>query len=143
MSYGGQQNQAWQRKGGFYQGGANQSGMFMQQQHAASQSAFGHSAIFSQGGGGAPSVAYPQQRSTILNPVAFQQPNAGGQTMTNSIGTVTKINNDCGLINDEVFFYRNACKGAIPKLGDRVMFEASYSTTGQFKWNATLIQLMG
>ncbi|XP_011208504.2 cell division cycle and apoptosis regulator protein 1 isoform X3 [Bactrocera dorsalis] len=143
MSYGGQQNQPWQRKGGFYQGGNNQSGMFMQQQHAASQSAFGHSAIFSQGGGGAPSVAYPQQRSTSLNPVAFQQPNTGGQTMTNSIGTVTKINNECGLINDEVFFYRNACKGAIPKLGDRVLFEASYSTTGQFKWNATLIQLMG
>ncbi|XP_054729601.1 cell division cycle and apoptosis regulator protein 1-like isoform X1 [Anastrepha obliqua] len=140
MSFGGQQNQPWQRKGGFYQD-AGQGGMFMQQ-HAASQSAFGHSAIFSQSGA-APSVSYPQQRSNTLNPVAFQQPNNGGQTMTNSIGTVTKINNDCGLINDEVFFYRNACKGVIPKLGDRVVFEATYSTTGQFKWNATLIQLMG
>ncbi|XP_017486150.1 PREDICTED: cell division cycle and apoptosis regulator protein 1-like [Rhagoletis zephyria] len=142
MSFGGQQNQPWQQRKTWILSRRKSDAMFMQQ-HAASQSAFGHSAIFSQGGSAAPSVAYPQQRSATLNPVAFQQPNSGGQTMTNSIGTITKINNECGLINDEVFFYRNACKGVIPKLGDRVIFEATYSTTGQFKWNATLIQLMG
>lgn len=120
MSFNGQSN-AWQRQQQqgynsqmFMQGGFNQSNMFGAQ------------------------VSYPQQQR--VNPMAFQQ-SGSGQTY-NSIGTVTKINSDCGLVNDEVFFYRNVCKGHAPKLGDRVLFEASYSTSGQFKWNATRIQLM-
>lgn len=144
MSYGGQSNAPWQRNAmqghpesdGFHQG----SQMFMQNNMAA----FGHGGMQDGGnafiGGGGNSVAYPQQRSG-LNPVAFQQ-NVGGQSHYNSIGTVTKISIDCGLVNDEVFFYRNVCRGPEPKLGDRVIFEATYSNNGQFKWNATRVQLM-
>lgn len=99
------------------------------------------------GGGGGENIQYPR---TGLNPVAFQGSGGGGMgggapgmpQHYNYVGTVTKINNDCGLVNNEVFFYRNVCKGPEPKLGDRVIFEATYSTSGQFKWNATRIQLM-
>lgn len=153
MSYGGQSN-AWQRNvmqgnpqsGGFHQG----TQMYMQNAQQ-SMAAFGHGGMQgggsgnmfpggSVGGGGGKLVSYPQPRSG-LNPVAFQQ-GGGSQSHYNSIGTVTKISNDCGLVNDEVFFYRNVCKGPEPKLGDRVIFEATYSNNGQFKWNATRVQLM-
>ncbi|KAM7348866.1 cell division cycle and apoptosis regulator protein 1-like isoform 2-T2 [Cochliomyia hominivorax] len=154
MSYGGQSNAPWQRNvmqghpqsGGFHQG----TQMFMQNAQQNNMAAFGHGGMQGGGsgnmfqgggaGGGGNSVSYPQPRSG-LNPVAFQQ-GGGGQSHYNSIGTVTKISNDCGLVNDEVFFYRNVCKGPEPKLGDRVIFEATYSNNGQFKWNATRVQLM-
>lgn len=152
MSYGGQSNAPWQRNvmqghpqsGGFHQG----TQMFMQNAQQNNMAAFGHGGMQGGGnmfpgggaGGGGNSVSYPQPRSG-LNPVAFQQ-GGGNQSHYNSIGTVTKMNNDCGLVNDEVFFYRNVCKGPEPKLGDRVIFEATYSNNGQFKWNATRVQLM-
>ncbi|XP_065366379.1 cell division cycle and apoptosis regulator protein 1-like isoform X2 [Calliphora vicina] len=149
MSYGNQSNAPWQRNvmqghpqsGGFHQG----TQMFMQNAQQNNMAAFGHGGMQGAGSGNiypagvGNSVSYPQPRSG-LNPVAFQQ---GGNPQThNSIGTVTKMSNDCGLVNDEVFFYRNVCKGPEPKLGDRVIFEASYSNNGQFKWNATRVQLM-
>lgn len=134
----------------FHQGGAPPQ-MFLQQQSLN----FGHEQLQSgnifQGSGN--SISYPQSRSG-LNPVAFQNSPGSGhlqqqsqnrsqqQQHYNSIGTVTKINNECGLVNDEVLFYRNVCKGHIPKLGDRVLFEASYSQNGQYKWNATRVQMM-
>ncbi|XP_037805518.1 cell division cycle and apoptosis regulator protein 1-like isoform X2 [Lucilia sericata] len=154
MSYGNQSNAPWQRNvmqghpqsGGFHQG----TQMFMQNAQQSNMAAFGHGGMQAAGsgnmfpgggaGGGGNTVSYPQPRSG-LNPVAFQQ-GGGGQSHYNSIGTVTKVSNDCGLVNDEVFFYRNVCKGPEPKLGDRVIFEATYSNNGQFKWNATRIQLM-
>ncbi|XP_061394616.1 cell division cycle and apoptosis regulator protein 1-like [Musca vetustissima] len=165
MSFGGQSN-AWQRN--MMQQGHPQSNSFPQyggfQNNMASgfhgggggggvggggnmyPNAGGDGGV---GGGGGGSVQYPIR--TGLNPVAFQGSGVGGgggggmppqNRHYNSIGTVTKISNDCGLVNNEVFFYRNVCKGPEPKLGDRVIFEASYSTSGQFKWNATQIQLM-
>lgn len=154
MSFGGQSNAPWQRNvmQGHPQSGAFPQGsqMFMQNAQQNNMAAFGHGGMQGGGsgnmfpgagaGGGGNSVSYPQPRSG-LNPVAFQQ-SGGGQSHYNSIGTVTKISNDCGLINDEVFFYRNVCKGPEPKLGDRVMFEATFSNNGQFKWNATRVQLM-
>ena len=154
MSFGGQSNAPWQRnviQGHPQSGGFHQSTqMFMQNAQQNNMAAFGHGGMQGGGsgsmfpgtgaGGGGNSVSYPQPRSG-LNPVAFQQ-GGGGQSHYNSIGTVTKISNDCGLINDEVFFYRNVCKGPEPKLGDRVMFEATFSNNGQFKWNATRVQLM-
>lgn len=152
MSFGGQSNAPWQRNvmqghpqaNTFHQGTQQ---MFMQNAQQNNMAAFGHGGGMQGGGGnmypsgGGPSVSYPQPRSG-LNPVAFQQGAGQSQSHYNSIGTVTKINNDCGLVNDEVFFYRNVCKGPEPKLGDRVIFEATYSNNGQFKWNATRIQLM-
>ncbi|XP_037936837.1 cell division cycle and apoptosis regulator protein 1-like [Teleopsis dalmanni] len=134
MSFGGQNSSPWQRNNMMQNQvqSYSQQQMFMQQ-----QSGYGGGNYQSNNG----SVGYPQRG---LNPVAFSNTGGGGQSQHyNSIGTVTKINNDCGLVNDEVIFYRNVCKGQIPKLGDRVLFEASFATTGNYKWNATRIQLMG
>lgn len=140
--------------------------LFMQSSQPTNMAAFGghggglQTTIFSNAG--QRTVTFPQPVRSGLNPVAFQQApvgagNIGGgsgstsggggggnlsQQHYNAIGTVTKINNDYGLVNDEVFFYRNVCKGVEPKLGDRVVFEATYTSGGQFKWNATRIQLM-
>ncbi|XP_073831168.1 cell division cycle and apoptosis regulator protein 1-like [Musca autumnalis] len=155
MSFGGQSN-AWQRN---MMQGHPQSNSFQQygfqnnmasQFHGGGGGGGGGGNMYpnsGDGGVGGGSVQYPIR--TGLNPVAFQGSGVGGgggmqqqNRHYNSIGTVTKINNDCGLVNNEVFFYRNVCKGPEPKLGDRVIFEASYSTSGQFKWNATQIQLM-
>lgn len=165
MSFSGQSNTPWQRNvmQGHHQTGAFHQGppqMFMQQsqQQQNNMAAFAHGSsgipnsgnMFQGGGGGGGgggnAVSYPTTSRTALNPMAFQQ--TGGNVGANqpqhynSIGTVTKLNNDCGLVNDEVFFYRNACKGPEPKLGDRVIFEATYAHAGQFKWNATRIQVM-
>ncbi|XP_075156283.1 cell division cycle and apoptosis regulator protein 1-like [Haematobia irritans] len=157
MSFGG--GQPWQRNNMM-----GQQMQFMQTPQQNNMAAFQDGGMYpnsgggggggmypnSGGGGGGSSVSYPMRPG--LNPVAFQGGNmggvgggnggGGGLAQYNSIGTVTKINNDCGLVNNEVFFYRNVCKGPEPKLGDRVIFESTYSSTGQFKWNATRIQMM-
>ncbi|XP_052873160.1 cell division cycle and apoptosis regulator protein 1-like [Anopheles cruzii] len=58
------------------------------------------------------------------------------------IGTVTKTDNDCGFIDDEVFFLKGACdKGIIPKVGDRVLVDAEYRSYMLFKWTALRVQL--
>lgn len=38
-------------------------------------------------------------------------------------------------------FVCSVCKGGVPKLGDRVLVEASYNANMPFKWNATRIQV--
>lgn len=95
-------------------------------------------------------VAYPTRGgggTGGLNPNAFggHQNNTPGavQQTTSRVGVVTKIQNDFGFIDEEVFFHKNSCKGNYPKLGDRVLVEAAFSTNAAFKWNATRVQLMG
>lgn len=60
----------------------------------------------------------------------------------NTIGTVTKMHNDCGFVDDEVFFNKNVCKGGIPKIGDRVLVEAAFNANSPFKWNASRVQIV-
>lgn len=100
------------------------------------------------------SVSYPQGTRN-LNPIAFSSGNTNQQSSSgsthsqgqgnnyNSVGTVTKIHNDCGFVDDEVFFHKSVCKGSVPKLGDRVLVEATFNSNSPFKWNATRIQMMG
>lgn len=38
--------------------------------------------------------------------------------------------------------YFSCVKGNIPKVGDRVLVEASYNANMPFKWNATRIQVL-
>lgn len=72
-----------------------------------------------------------------------QQHSNANQNMTcNKIGIVTKIQNDYGFIDEEVFFHKNSCKGTLPKVGDRVLVEATYSNNSAFKWNATRVQVV-
>uniref|UniRef100_A0A1Q3F266 Putative cell division cycle and apoptosis regulator protein 1 n=1 Tax=Culex tarsalis TaxID=7177 RepID=A0A1Q3F266_CULTA len=101
-------------------------------------------------------VQYPTSRP--INTIAFQsqpqaQPSAqmGGQNSSkfnpnqrvfSGTGHVTKVQNDFGFIDEEVFFHKNVCKGAFPKVGDRVLVEAAYNQNMPFKWNATRVQVL-
>lgn len=101
-------------------------------------------------------VQYPTSRP--INTIAFQnQPQAqstaqmGGQNASkfnpnqrvfSGTGHVTKVQNDFGFIDEEVFFHKNVCKGAFPKVGDRVLVEAAYNQNMPFKWNATRVQVL-
>lgn len=97
-------------------------------------------------------VSYPTPRG--LNPTAFQtqnitavppvQNNANPGTKQRVFtGTVTKVHDSFGFVDEDVFFQTNACvKGSNPVVGDRVLVEASYNPSMPFKWNATRIQVL-
>ena len=66
----------------------------------------------------------------------------GGNNPGNKVftGTVTKLHDNFGFVDDDVFFQTNVVKGQVPpKVGDRVMVEASFNANMPFKWNATRI----
>lgn len=100
-------------------------------------------------------VQYPTSRA--INTIAFQnQPQAQqsaqvgqgsskfnpNQRVFSGTGHVTKVQNDFGFIDEEVFFHKNVCKGLFPKVGDRVLVEAAYNQNMPFKWNATRVQVL-
>lgn len=97
-------------------------------------------------------VTYPNPRA--LNQAAFQQPNLNSVTpvqnaQNNSTkqrvftGTVTKVHDNFGFVDEDVFFQTTACvKGSNPIVGDRVLVEASFNPNMPFKWNATRIQVI-
>lgn len=100
-------------------------------------------------------VQYPTSRP--INTLAFQnqqqaqqsaQINQGSskfnpnQRVFSGTGHVTKVQNDFGFIDEEVFFHKNVCKGLFPKVGDRVLVEAAYNQNMPFKWNATRVQVL-
>ncbi|KAK0403550.1 hypothetical protein QR680_016989 [Steinernema hermaphroditum] len=73
-----------------------------------------------------------------------QQAAAAGQSAkTNQrtfIGTVTKMHETYGFVDDDVFFQVSVVRGGPIHTGDRVMVEASYNPSMPFKWNAYRIQ---
>lgn len=96
-------------------------------------------------------VTYPNPRA--LNPNAFQTQNVSAvppvqNTNTSTkqrvfTGTVTKVHDNFGFVDEDVFFQTTACvKGSNPMVGDRVLVEASYNPSMPFKWNATRIQVL-
>ncbi|KAI4460282.1 cell division cycle and apoptosis regulator protein [Holotrichia oblita] len=94
-------------------------------------------------------VTYPNPRA--LNPTAFQtqgvppvQNSANPSTKQRVFtGTVTKVHDNFGFVDEDVFFQTTACvKGSNPMVGDRVLVEASYNPSMPFKWNATRIQVL-
>lgn len=97
-------------------------------------------------------VSYPNPRA--LNTAAFQTSQnlpplsqlSSNNTNTKQrvfTGTVTKVHDNFGFVDEEVFFQTNACsKGLNPSVGDRVLVEASYNPSMPFKWNATRIQVL-
>ncbi|XP_059168003.1 cell division cycle and apoptosis regulator protein 1-like isoform X2 [Physella acuta] len=54
-------------------------------------------------------------------------------------GSVTKMHENFGFVDEEVFFQVSCVKGMIPKVGDKVLVEASYNANMPFKWNATRV----
>lgn len=96
-------------------------------------------------------VTYPNPRA--LNPTAFQtqgvntiqQQNTSNTSTKQRVftGTVTKVHDNFGFVDEDVFFQTTACvKGSNPMVGDRVLVEASYNSNMPFKWNATRIQVL-
>lgn len=96
-------------------------------------------------------VTYPNPRA--LNPNAFQTQNVSAvppvqnaNTSTKQrvfTGTVTKVHDNFGFVDEDVFFQTTACvKGSNPMVGDRVLVEASFNPSMPFKWNATRIQVL-
>ncbi|GFT00938.1 cell division cycle and apoptosis regulator protein 1 [Nephila pilipes] len=57
-------------------------------------------------------------------------------------GTVTKLHENFGFVDEDVFFQISSVKGNIPKAGERVLVEATYNSNSPFKWNATRIQVL-
>ena len=66
----------------------------------------------------------------------------GGPGQRVFTGTVTKLHDSFGFVDDEVFFQTSVCKGQVPKVQDRVLVEASYNPNMPFKWNATRVQVL-
>ncbi|XP_055603785.1 cell division cycle and apoptosis regulator protein 1-like [Uranotaenia lowii] len=96
-------------------------------------------------------VQYPTSRQINTMPFQTQQQSAQvsgsskfnpNQRVFSGTGHVTKTQNDFGFIDEEVFFHKNVCKGSFPKIGDRVLVEASYNQNMPFKWNATRVQVL-
>lgn len=96
-------------------------------------------------------VTYPNPRT--LNQAAFQTnitsvtpiQNAQNNSTKQRVftGTVTKVHDNFGFVDEDVFFQTTACvKGSNPTVGDRVLVEASYNPNMPFKWNATRIQVL-
>jgi len=48
----------------------------------------------------------------------------------------------CEYVCDIVVFVCSCVKGSVPKVGDRVMVEASYNANMPFKWNALTVQML-
>lgn len=75
-----------------------------------------------------------------------QQPQQPQQTVTKQqrvfTGTVTKLHDNFGFVDEDVFFQLSVVKGNMPKVGERVLVEASYNPNMPFKWNATRIQVL-
>ncbi|XP_027205067.2 uncharacterized protein LOC113798701 [Dermatophagoides pteronyssinus] len=69
-----------------------------------------------------------------------QQSNLGPTKQTT--GTITKILDNFGFIDDSVFFPLSVVKGGASqvKVGDKVFFECTYSKNLPFNWNATIVQ---
>merc|ERR1740123_1457691 len=57
-------------------------------------------------------------------------------------GTVSKLHDNFGFVDDDVFFQTSVCKGPTPRVNDRVLVEAAYNANMPFKWNATRIQVL-
>ncbi|CAG2219798.1 Cell division cycle and apoptosis regulator protein 1 [Mytilus edulis] len=87
-----------------------------------------------------PSLKPTGSTSQLPNPRQVQQATPPKQRVFT--GTVTKLHDNFGFVDEDVFFQTSCVKGLIPKVGERVLVEATYNPNMPFKWNATRIQLL-
>jgi hypothetical protein len=152
MSFHGQKTGAWARPTGMPQNQQLNQSLFTNQlaftgvpgmSLAPSIGALVNSAAFLQNSNVLQAAAAQRQ----LMPQSIQQPARQGSPPANRnqrtfVGTVTKIMETYGFVDDDVFFQTNVVRGGAARQGDRVLVEASYNPTMPFKWNAYRIQLM-
>ncbi|XP_014668874.1 PREDICTED: cell division cycle and apoptosis regulator protein 1-like, partial [Priapulus caudatus] len=79
------------------------------------------------------------QQGAQLPPAQQQQQQPKQRVFT---GNVTKIHDDFGFVDGDVFFQMSCVKGPPPKVGDRVLVEARFNANMPFKWNAMRIQVL-
>ncbi|BFZ17365.1 hypothetical protein BsWGS_20404 [Bradybaena similaris] len=81
------------------------------------------------------------QVGALSYPMKPQTPAAAISSQKQRIftGIVTKLHENFGFVDEEVFFQTSCVKGVIPKVGDRVLVEAVYNANMPFKWNATSV----
>lgn len=126
---------------------ANQSNLSILPQLNANIGTLNPNQLFGQ------TVQYSNARTTVQNVFSSANPQAQQtnhqfqsqqqqQTTCNKIGTVTEIGNQFGVIDDEILFRKHTCKGASPKIGDRVFVDATFCPNSTVKWNATQVQLI-
>jgi len=98
-------------------------------------------------------ISYPAPRSNNQGGVGggygggMQQNMGAGVNMNNQNnqnnkifnGTITKLHDNFGFVDDNVFFQMSVVKGPKPRVGDRVLVEAVFNASMPFKWNATRI----
>uniref|UniRef100_T1JF56 DBC1/CARP1 catalytically inactive NUDIX hydrolase domain-containing protein n=1 Tax=Strigamia maritima TaxID=126957 RepID=T1JF56_STRMM len=89
-------------------------------------------------------VSYPTPRVLQQAPQYQHQQQQPQQPPKQRVftGGVTKLHDNFGFVDEDVFFQTSTVKGAMPKVGDRVLVEATYNPNMPFKWNATRIQLL-
>ncbi|XP_067931532.1 cell division cycle and apoptosis regulator protein 1-like [Watersipora subatra] len=133
MNYGGASgsNPPWARQSGSSSNySAFNTGSTYQTQQHVNQSGLALPTSISSGSGS----GYSSSRSTSQ---------AAGQVKQRVFaGTITKISDNFGFVDDDVFFQTSVCKGGVPKMSDKVLVEATYNANMPFKWNATRIQLV-
>ncbi|GMS95996.1 hypothetical protein PENTCL1PPCAC_18171 [Pristionchus entomophagus] len=82
-----------------------------------------------------------QQGAAVATAAAAQQTQQKNQRTF--VGVVTKMHDNYGFVDDDVFFQHSVIRGALPRVGDRVMVEASFNPNMPFKWNAHRVQILG
>uniref|UniRef100_A0A1B6DP60 SAP domain-containing protein n=2 Tax=Clastoptera arizonana TaxID=38151 RepID=A0A1B6DP60_9HEMI len=86
-----------------------------------------------------------QQQNNSVSNSSQSSTNNSGSTPKQRVftGTVTKIQDNFGFVDEDVFFQTSCCvKGSNPLVGDRVLVEAMFNDNMPFKWNATRIQVL-
>ncbi|VDP13559.1 unnamed protein product [Heligmosomoides polygyrus] len=109
------------------------------------QAAFAQQNVMGMGVMGAvPSSFFPNCFPSRQKSEIFVQGNAsvGGKNQRTFVGVVTKMHDNYGFVDDDVFFQHSVIRGTLPRVGEKVMVEASYNPQMPFKWNAYRIQLL-
>ncbi|EYC06030.1 hypothetical protein Y032_0078g1155 [Ancylostoma ceylanicum] len=86
--------------------------------------------------------AVPSSASVRAPPAQAPNPAVAGKNQRTFVGVVTKMHDNYGFVDDDVFFQHSVIRGTLPRVGEKVMVEASYNPQMPFKWNAYRIQLL-
>ncbi|XP_052262655.1 cell division cycle and apoptosis regulator protein 1-like isoform X2 [Dreissena polymorpha] len=84
-------------------------------------------------------ISYPTLKPQQLNAQAVQVQQPKQRVFT---GCVTKLHDNFGFVDEDVFFQTSCVKGQMPKTGDRVLVEAQFNANMPFKWNATSVKVL-
>lgn len=153
----------WQKNVGIQNFQQQMSLQFNQQLNAAASYGFQQQNFANLAGMNLNLQPSPIQYPPRVNAIAFQQQQPSSQPQSSQMqssqqssnskynqniktfsgtGTVTKLQNDIGFIDDEVLFHKNVCVNGVPKVRDLVLVEATFNAKMPFKWNATRVQIL-